>query len=106
MNVCSIQETLRRGKDNAPEVAGKLNLGCTWLSKEFQHLSVCLYTDICVCMYVLQGLSCSLAAGGEVIGKRSRVFTSGYCRGFAPPAVKPMVLLSGRLSVILCTFLN
>lgn len=87
-------------------MAGKLNLGFTWLSKEFQHLSVCLHTDMCVCRYVLQGLSCSLAAEGEVILKRSRVFTSGYFRGFAPPAVKHMVLLSGRLSVILCTFLN
>lgn len=43
---------------------------------------------VCVFMYVLQGLSFCFAAGGEVIGKRSRVFTSGYCRGFAPPAVK------------------
>lgn len=76
------------------------------VSKEFQHLSVYWSTDMCVCTYVLQGLSLPLAAGGEVIGKRSRVFTSGYCRGFALPAVKHMVLLSGRLSVILCTFLN
>lgn len=52
-NVCSIQETLRRGKDNAPKVAGKLSLGSTWLSKEFHHLCVHpqLYMCVCVCMH-------------------------------------------------------
>lgn len=64
------------------------------------HRYLCVYT------YVPQGLSCSLTAGGELVGKRSTVFTSGFCRAFAPPAMKHMVLLSGRLSVILCTFLK
>lgn len=67
LNIYSVQEALRRGKDNASKVAGKLSSGCTWLSKEFQHLSVCLFTDICVCMCLLQGLKCSLTAGGEAI---------------------------------------
>lgn len=104
LNIYSVQEALRRGKDNASKVAGKLSSGCTWLSKEFQHLSVCLFTDICVCMCLLQGLKCSLTAGGEAIGKKSRVFTSGYCGSFASPAMKHMVLLFGGASVILCTF--
>lgn len=69
-------------------------------------MCVCVYTDRYryVCMgqttTVPHGLSCSLTAGGEVVGKKSTVFTSGYCGIFAPPAMKHMVLLSGRLSVI------
>lgn len=46
----SIQEAIRRGKDNAPEVAGKLNLGCTWLRKEFHHTDMSAHR--CVCVYI------------------------------------------------------
>lgn len=62
INVCSIQETLRRGKDNAPKVAGKLNLGSMWLSKEFHHLCppTIIYMSVCACMPALPGISCSL----------------------------------------------